>query len=266
LSRERRTAEQAALAAGEVLARLYRSEGQARVEVKGLPRDLVTEADREAEAAALAVIRAAFPQDAVVAEESSPKAAARGRAWIVDPLDGTVNFAHGIPIFSVSVGFAVDGEPRAGAVHAPLLRETFSAAAGEGATRNGEPVRVSAQGDLGLSLLATGFAYRRNEVKENNLDNFARLALGTRGVRRFGSAALDLAGVACGRFDGYWEMWLSPWDVCAGIVLVREAGGTVTGIQGRKDPVFGGTILATNGRIHAALDATLTGIPPERSE
>lgn len=262
MTREREVAEEAAKAGGEVLLRHWRPSGQERVEVKGLPRDIVTEADREAEKVVLDVIRREFPEDGVVAEETSPKPIRGGRVWLVDPLDGTVNFAHGIPIFAVSVGFVEGGVPKVGVVHAPRLGETFAAAAGEGATLNGERLAVSRRDDLRHCLLCTGFAYQRNQVKENNLDNFARMALHARGVRRLGSAALDLAFVAAGRYDGYWELWLSPWDVAAGIVLVREAGGLVTRIGGGDDVLYSDTILATNGRIHGALGGMLTGIGP----
>lgn len=260
MTRERDFAERAARMAGEVILRHYRPSGQERVESKGRPRDLVTQADRESEGVVLAALRREFPADAVIAEETAPGERRRGRVWIVDPLDGTVNFAHGVPLFSVSVGLAVDGVPVAGCVHAPYLRETYSAAAGEGATLNGERIRVSAQSDLSRALLCTGFAYKRNEVAENNLENFTRMELAARGVRRLGSAALDLAFAACGRFDGFWELWLSPWDVCAGIVLVREAGGLVTEIGGGGDPLFAGSILAANPALHPVLAERLTGV------
>jgi len=268
VSREREFAERVARLAGAEVLRRYRVSGQSSVEVKGLPRDIVTEADRASEAILLDLIRKEFPRDSVIAEESAPGERRAGRVWIVDPLDGTVNFAHGVPLFSVSVGFAVDGVPEAGCVHAPILRETWSAAAGEGTTLDGRPVRVSREGDLARALLCTGFAYRRNQVAENNLDNFTRMEMAARGVRRLGSAALDLAFVACGRFDGFWELWLSPWDTCAGIVLVREAGGLATGIGEGEDPLFGGSILAANPAIHAVLSgpAGVRGLrgPPDR--
>ncbi|MCK6481935.1 MAG: inositol monophosphatase [Planctomycetes bacterium] len=259
-AREREAAERIARLAGEEILRRWRPTGQERVEVKGRERDLVTEADRAAEALILEHLRREFPGDGIVAEETSPEFLRAGRVWVVDPLDGTVNFAHGIPQFSVSIGIMEEGVPRAGCVHAPVLRETYAASFRGGATLDGAPIRVSAQEDLRRALLVTGFPYRRNEDPRNNMANFVRLALHCRGVRRFGSAALDLASVAAGRLDGYWELWLSPWDVCAGICLVTEAGGRVTGIHGKGDPVEGETILATNGRIHAALDGMLEGI------
>jgi len=258
---EREFAERTARLAGEELLRRYRVSGQAEVRTKGRPRDLVTDADRAAEEIVLEALAREFPGDGAVAEESAPAPRREGRVWFVDPLDGTVNFAHGIPVFAVSIGFAVDGVPRAGVVHAPLLRETYAGSAGEGATLDGAPIRVSGQADLANALLATGFAYSRNEVAENNLDNFCRLALSTRGVRRLGSAALDLSFVAAGRYDGFWEFWLSPWDVCAGACIVREAGGLVTGIPDGGDVLFGGAILAANPALHGALGRALTGVP-----
>lgn len=265
MSPEREFAERVAREAGEEILRRYRVGGQTSVRSKGRPRDLVTEADRASEEIILEALRREFPGDGVVAEETAPEERRRGRVWIVDPLDGTVNFAHGVPLFSVSVGFAVDGVPRAGCVHAPYLRETYSAAAGEGAALDGEAVRVTRQDDPAKALLCTGFAYKRNEVEENNLDNFVRMELLARGVRRLGSAALDLAFTACGRFDGFWELWLSPWDTCAGIVLVREAGGLVTEIGGGGDPLFGGSILAANPALHPRLSGLLTGLRGGRS-
>jgi myo-inositol-1(or 4)-monophosphatase len=254
VNRERAFAERVAREAGAEILRRYRVEGQENVGTKGRPRDLVTEADRASEDLILAAIRSEFPGDAIVAEETAPEVLRAGRVWIVDPLDGTVNFAHGIPLFSVSIALCVDGVPVAGCVHAPYLEETYSAATGEGTTLDGKPVRVSAEGDLSKALLCTGFAYRRNEVAENNLDNFVKMELAARGVRRLGSAALDLAFVSCGRFDGFWELWLSPWDVAAGILLVREAGGVVTEIGGGADPLFGGTILAAGKSLQGVLE------------
>jgi myo-inositol-1(or 4)-monophosphatase len=260
--RERAFAERVAQDAGTEILRRYLVPGQADIRVKGRPRDLVTDADRASEDRILAAIRKEFPGDGIVAEETSPAEIRSGRVWIVDPLDGTVNFAHGVPLFSVSIALCVDGVPVAGCVHAPYLEETYSASRGEGATLNGEPLRVSDESDPAKALLCTGFAYKRNEVRENNLDNFVKMELLARGVRRLGSAALDLAFVSCGRFDGFWELWLSPWDVAAGIVLVREAGGLVTEMGGGPDPLFGQSILAANGDLHGKLKVLLTGLPP----
>ncbi|MHC4821811.1 MAG: inositol monophosphatase family protein [Planctomycetota bacterium] len=262
MSAERKFAERVAREAGEELLRLYLPSGQEEIGVKGRPRDLVTRADGASERLILSALSKEFPDDAVIAEETSPETVREGRVWVIDPLDGTVHYAHGIPLFSVSIGFMVDGVPVAGAIHAPMLRETWSAALGEGATLNGEPVSVSPATDLSRAVLGTGFAYRRNEVAENNIDNVRRMILEARGLRRLGSAAVDLAFVATGRYDGFWELWLSPWDVCAGIVLVQEAGGVVSGIGEGEDPLFGGSILACPPGLHGVLRERLSGVPP----
>jgi myo-inositol-1(or 4)-monophosphatase len=247
----------AAAGAKELTAR-YRSEGvRGNATSKGLRRDLVTDADRASEAAILEVIRRARPSDAVIAEETAAKAAPGGRTWIVDPLDGTVNFAHGIPLFSVSVGLVVDGAPAVGVVQAPAMGELYAGAVGRGATLGGAPIRVSGTQTLADAILATGFAYDLENLADQNLDNLAAVAKKARGIRRLGSAALDLAWVAAGRLDGFWELHLSPWDVAAGAALVRAAGGRVTDMTGGDDWLFGRHIAATCGPYHDELLATL---------
>jgi myo-inositol-1(or 4)-monophosphatase len=251
-----------ALAAAEAGAReltsRYRSAGiRDAATSKGLPRDLVTDADRASEAAVLAVIRRERPGDAIVAEETAARAAPGRRTWIVDPLDGTVNFAHGIPIFCVSVGLVEGGAPVAGVVQAPLLHELFAGAPGRGATLNGAPIRTAATRRLADAILATGFAYDIENLADDNLDNLANVAKKARGIRRLGSAALDLAWVAAGRLDGFWELHLSPWDVAAGAALVRAAGGRVTDMTGGDDWLFGRHLAATCGGFHDELLATL---------
>jgi myo-inositol-1(or 4)-monophosphatase len=238
--------------------------GRASVEHKS-SLELVTEFDRASELLIVEAIRRDFPNDAILAEEGGATEGGDWR-WIVDPLDGTTNFAHGLPHFAVSIA----GEDRAsqrashpvgdraelafGVVYDPMREELFAAQRGSGATLNEAHLRVSGASRLADSLLVTGFPYDLDRNPENNLDRYASLALQTRGVRRLGSAALDLAYVAAGRFDGYWELRLAPWDLAAGIVLVTEAGGTVTRVDGGPDalrpPV---SIAASNGRIHAAL-------------
>ena len=245
--------EAAALGARELTSR-YRSAGiRDAAENKGLRRDLVTDADRAAEAAVLGVLRRAFPADAIVAEETAAKAAVGRRTWIVDPLDGTVNFAHGIPMFAVSVGLVVDGAPTVGVIHAPQMNELFAAEIGGGATLNGLPIHVAATTALADAILATGFAYDIENLADNNLDNLAAVALRARGVRRLGSAALDLAWVAAGRFDGFWELHLSPWDVAGGAAIVRAAGGRVTDMTGGDGWLFGRHLAATCGGFHEEL-------------
>lgn len=248
----------AAEAGAKELVERYRSGGvRDNATSKGLRRDLVTDADRASEAAVLEVIRRVRPGDAVIAEETAAKAAPGGRTWIVDPLDGTVNFAHGIPLFSVSVGLVIDGAPTVGVVHAPMLGELFAGAAGGEATLNGTPVRVSGTPTLADAILATGFAYDLENLADQNLDNLAAVAKKARGIRRLGSAALDLAWVAAGRLDGFWELHLSPWDVAAGAAIVRAAGGRVTDMTGGEEWLFGRHLAATGGPFHDELLATL---------
>ncbi|MCS7031058.1 MAG: inositol monophosphatase [Gloeomargarita sp. SKYG116] len=232
----------------------------AEIEEKGRSGDLVTAADRESEAAILAVLQRHFPTHSILAEESGWQTTRPQPEflWAVDPLDGTTNFAHQYPFYSVSVGLLFQGEPVVGVVLDPLRQELFRAARGLGATRNRQPMQVSRTDTLERSLLVTGFAYDRRETPDNNYAEFCHLTHRCQGVRRGGSAAIDLAYVACGRLDGYWERGLSPWDITAGIVLVREAGGLVTAYDGQPVDVFSGRLLATNGWIHAALSYALT--------
>lgn len=237
--------------AGEILSSHYgrlRRENAARK--GGRRRDLVSQADHEAESFLFAGIPSG---DDVLAEEGNSRDAGGGRCWIVDPLDGTVNFLHGIPFWCVSIAVMQDGEPCAAVVHAPALQQTFSASAGTGCRLNGANVRVSRTGDLGEAILATGFAYNRNEVPDNNIDNWSTMALEAAGLRRMGSAALDLSYTACGRIDGFWELHLGAWDVAAGTLLVREAGGKVTDFHGNEDTgniLASRNIVASNGLLH----------------
>ena len=214
--------------------------------------DLVTEYDRRSEALVIERIRERFPSHAILAEESGASGGA-GVRWLVDPLDGTTNFAHNYPFFSVSLAAEIGGEVVAGVVHDPTRCDTFAAARGQGATLNGRPIRVSDIASLEDALLVTGFHYSIREKPEPTMSVFRELLLRAQGVRRDGSAALNLSYVACGRFDGFWEMHLSPWDMAAGVLLVREAGGTVTGLDGGAFRLDGRRILASNGRLHAAM-------------
>ena len=238
-----------------------------RVERKGSQDsiDLVTEADRAAEAIVIEVIRKARPGDAVLAEERGGEAGAGGSdrvRWIIDPLDGTTNFAHSLAFFAVSVGVEVEGVLAAGAVHVPMLDETFAAARGGGATLNGRPIAVSQVDNLGDAFVATGFPYDIRVNPENNLDHFARFATRTLALRRPGAASIDLAYVACGRFDGFWELRLAPWDVAAGALLIQEAGGRITNHDGTPLHLGSAGVCASNGRIHAAMLAVLAGKEP----
>jgi myo-inositol-1(or 4)-monophosphatase len=229
----------------------------ARIEHKGAI-DLLTEFDLQSERLLVEGLRRSFPDDPILAEEGG--GAAGDRRWLIDPLDGTTNFAHGLPHFSVSMAYVEAGAIQLGIVYDPMRSEMFQAARGEGALLNGKPIHVSPEASLDRSLLVTGFPYDIRSSSETNLDPFARFALASQGVRRFGSAALDLAYVAAGRFDGYWELRLSPWDWGAGIVLVQEAGGTVTRSDGSADIFREPTsIVASNGLIHEAMLETLKG-------
>jgi myo-inositol-1(or 4)-monophosphatase len=258
MSRDLEVACEAARAGAAELSKRFVSSGpRIAAETKSTRRDLVTAADRAAEAAVLGVLRRAFPDDVIVAEESAAETAPGRRTWIVDPLDGTVNYAHGMPLFCVSVGLVVDGSPRVGALVAPALGESYEGERGAGARLNGVPIRVSATPELADAVLATGFAYDVDRIPDPNFDNFERVVRSARGIRRLGSAALDLAWVACGRLDGFWELHLHPWDVAAAAVLLQEAGGRLTDMTGGGDWLWGEHLAASNGRFHDELLARL---------
>jgi myo-inositol-1(or 4)-monophosphatase len=248
-----RVALTAARAAGAgLLATLGRLD-PARIGTKSAARDLVTEADVTSERILVAALRRAFPAHAIESEEEVKDAADGRPRWFLDPLDGTVNYVHRLPFFAVSMGLWVDGVPEVAVVHAPALGETFHAVRGGGAFLGDERLAVRPTRTLGEAILATGFPYRRAELRPNNLENFSALFLECRDLRRFGSAALDLAYVAAGRLDAYWELWLAPHDVAAGALLVREAGGKVTDLDGGEQWLRGGHILAAGAELHALL-------------
>ncbi|HEV8584372.1 MAG TPA: inositol monophosphatase family protein [Methylomirabilota bacterium] len=254
-SLERRVAVDAARAAG----RLLRDElsGSRRIAYKGAPTNLVTEMDQRAEAEILGRLRDAFPEDAILSEESGKASGRSGRRWIVDPLDGTTNYAHGLPVFGVSIALEAERRIVLGVVYDPTREELFVGERGRGATLNEVPVRVSATSTLNEALLTTGFPYDIRETRDTNLAEYAAFAVRARAVRRMGSAVLDLAYVACGRFDGFWELSLGPWDVAAGGLLVEEAGGTLTGIDGGPMDVDAPTLVASNGAIHQEILSVL---------
>jgi myo-inositol-1(or 4)-monophosphatase len=230
-------------------------------EDKANDKDLVTAFDRQSEAVIVAGLAAAFPADQVVAEEGGAYGAADGRRWFVDPLDGTTNFAHGLPFFAISIGLEEAGRPTVGVVAAPALGWTFWAARGEGAFWNGRRLRVSATTSLERALLVTGFPADRRTSPENNFGEYVTLQRIAQGVRRIGAAALDLAMVAAGWLDGYWERKLKPWDLLAGALLVEEAGGRVTAWDGGPFVATQGAAVATNGHLHDALRAALAQSP-----
>ena len=226
--------------------------------------DLVTDFDRRSEELLLARIAERFPGDAVLAEESgthSARGPKSGVRWVIDPLDGTTNFAHNYPFFAVSVGVEVDGEPVAGAVFDPVRDEMFAAARGYGATLGGSEIGVSSIARLEDALLVTGFPYDVREHPERVMPAFEAFLTRAQGVRRDGSAALNLCYVAVGRFDGFWELALSAWDTTAGAVIVREAGGRVTDYRGGAFVPGKTSILATNGRIHDAMMRVIADAP-----
>lgn len=237
-----------AAAAGELLASYYGDLRRQDADRKaGVRRDLVSTADLEAER----LIFEGIPvTDDALGEEGSERHSGAKRCWIVDPLDGTVNYLHGIPFWAVSIGVSEAGELVAAVVHAPALGETFTAERGGGCRLNDRPVTVSSTTDIAEAVLATGFPYDRNELADNNLGNWSTMALAAAGVRRLGAASLDLAYTACGKLDGFWELHLSPWDVAAGTLLVREAGGAVSDFAGAEDlgaVLHGRNIVAANG-------------------
>ncbi|MBA5875635.1 MAG: inositol monophosphatase [Nitrospira sp. CR1.2] len=245
------TAVRAAETAGTVLLDYARS--GFRIDYKAAI-NLVTDADRQAEDCIVRTILSAHPSHRILAEERGQDGSTDSPyQWIIDPLDGTTNFAHGFPFYAVSIGLEYRGECIVGVVLDPVRRELFTGIVGEGAYLNGKRLCVSPIDELGRSLLVTGFAYNIRETADNNLDHFSRISLRAQAIRRTGSAALDLCYVASGRFDGYWEVKLSPWDMAAGIVMVREAGGVVSGFGQDRFSLYGHELVATNGRIHRQL-------------
>lgn len=246
--------------AGAILLKGFRS-GNTVISYKSRT-DIVTDADRASEAFLVAGISKQFPSHAIIAEEGSRKEADGGFLWYVDPLDGTNNFAHGLPLFCVSLGVYSLSEKMvvAGVVYNPFLDEMFWAVRGGGAFLNGERIRVSSLDDIGVSLVATGFPYDKAVSPDNNLKEFNRILPEIQGTRRMGSAAIDLSYVACGRLDGYWEKKLKPWDVAAGSLIVEEAGGRVSRYDGSGfDPEYP-EIVASNGKIHDRLVSLLMSV------
>jgi myo-inositol-1(or 4)-monophosphatase len=211
--------------------------------------DLVTEADRASERLAIERLRSHFPTHSIVAEESGGHAGSSDYCWYVDPLDGTTNFAHGFPMFNITMALEHSGELIAGVIFDPLRNEMFASERGSGACLNNRRIRVSTAGRIGDALLATGFPSRKRHL-HINVHFYYQLAMLTHGVRRAGSAALDLAYVASGRLDGFWEFGLNPWDMAAGILLIREAGGKCSDMKGGPVNLRGQHLLADNGLVH----------------
>ena len=233
--------------AGAVLMEGY---GNVRhIEQKGVI-DLVTEFDRRSEDLIISSIQQEFPDHAILAEESGPNQTTSEYQWVIDPLDGTTNFAHGIPVFCVTVALLKNNSPLVGVVYDPLRNEMFSAELGQRATLNEHPIHVSSRTDLRQSILSTGFPYDLHTNPRNNFAQFAQFQMRARAVRHLGSAALDCAWTAMGRLDGYWEFGVKPWDVGTGALLVREAGGRVTTVDRDEDFLANDSIVVSNGLLH----------------
>ena len=237
----------------------YRFTSSLNVEMKG-DKDLVTEVDRESERLIVTHLLARFPDHDIVAEEGEYPRKGSPCRWIIDPVDGTTNYAHGFPWFCASIGLELEGELVAGVIYNPVYDELFTATKGGGAFLNGFRLAVSPRAPLKNTLLGTGFPYDCATNPANNFANFIAFQKHARGIRRAGAAALDLAYVAAGRLDGYWELKLKPWDVAAGVLMVREAGGTVTKFDGSPYDIFTDRILVSNGLIHDEMVAMLAEV------
>lgn len=220
---------------------------------KGEERNLVSEIDRGAEERIISIIKRRYPSHAILAEESGGSEAPAEYRWIIDPLDGTTNFLHGLPIFCTSIGVEHKGEVVAGVVYDPCRDEMFTAEKGAGAFLNGKRLKVSTHSRLIESLLVTGFPYNIAENPEAAVERFVAFLMAAQGVRRLGSAALDLSYVAAGRLDGFWEVALNPWDMAAGALFVREAGGMTTDMHGAPLNIYQKGVVASNGFVHEAM-------------
>ncbi len=217
-------------------------------------KNLVTEIDRASEEMIIAAVRSAFPGDEILAEESGKGTpGSSGVRWVIDPLDGTTNYTHAFGVFCVSIGIERNGRVEAGVIYDPNLDELFVAESGRGATLNGKPIRVSSVATMGRGLLVTGFPYNISENPDHSIERFVSILKRAQAVRRMGSAAIDLAYVACGRYEAFWEVGLQPWDVAAGMLLVTEAGGTDTDFRGGECSIHGKAIAASNGIVHREL-------------
>lgn len=250
---------EAARLGGAILKQFWKSPNEIR---EKSPGNLVTEADLQSEKIILEFLFRHFPDHQILAEESGQSLHPSDFVWAVDPLDGTTNYAHHYPMAAVSIGLIYKLEPILGVVYNPFTEELFEAAKGLGAKLNERPIGVSTIANLSDALLATGFAYDRRETPDNNYAEFCRFTDLTQGVRRAGAASLDLAYVACGRLDGYWERGLKPWDMAAGAVLVNESGGRVSDYKSGALNFEQGRILASNGHLHSAMSSILQSEKP----
>jgi myo-inositol-1(or 4)-monophosphatase len=246
----------AAEAAGQIALDYFDKKHE--VEYKNeMNNDFVTEVDKKAEKCIIDMVKSKYPDHSFLAEESGGSGKKSNYTWIIDPLDGTVNYAHGVPVYSVSVGVEKDGELIAGAVYDPSRDDMFTAMKDGGAYLNGNKIHVSSNSILYKALLVTGFPYNVRENPGNCVDHFVNFLYESRAIRRFGSAALDCCWVACGRFDGFYEVALKPWDVAAGALIIKEAGGMVTNFFTDSFSVYEKSVLATNGKIHDQMTEVL---------
>ncbi|MEA2060786.1 MAG: inositol monophosphatase family protein [Thermodesulfobacteriota bacterium] len=248
--KEMNTARSAAMEAGKILKELY---GNIRNISKKGKIDLVTEADLASEKAVIDIITRDFPDDMIIAEESGETGEISDRQWIVDPLDGTTNFAHSFPFFGVSIAFQAEDELVAGVVYNPVLDEFFEAEKGKGAFLNNEPIKVSDRVNLKDSLLGTGFPYDVYEDPDPVMDILKRMIIKVQGIRRAGAAAVDLCYLAAGRLDGFWEQDLKPWDTAAGTVILKEAGGVISDFQGNLYNPYMKSVLASTPGIYGKM-------------
>lgn len=254
------TAVSAAEKCGEIISSSFRKIHD--IKYKG-PVDIVTEVDIASQHLAIDIIKKAYPDHSILAEEENvddiTKPARHNFKWIIDPLDGTTNYAHGLPIFCFSIALEIDSEIVIGCAYNPVLKEMFHAVKGKGAYFNGKKIMVSSNDNLERSLLSTGFPYDKKTNPDNNFNHFADISIRARGIRRLGSAVLDLCYVASGFLDGYWELNLNPWDMASGKLMVEEAGGKTSDFCGRSLDIYNRRILATNGLIHNAISKILCG-------
>ncbi len=256
-SKIQETAVRAAMDGAKIITRLY--ETGLKAQHKGVV-DLVTQADLSSQKAIVKVLARAFPSHDILAEEEKfgHDRSLEGPIWVIDPLDGTTNYSHGFPMFAISIAYREGGQTQFGLAYHPLLKELFIAHRGKGARLNGRKIAVSKTDQLHLSLLATGFPYNRRTSPENNLNLFCYFEMAAQCVRRAGAAVLDLANLSCGRFDGFWEPNLAPWDIAAGSLLVEEAGGKVTDYSGKPiTDLRCGEMLASNGKVHDEMLAAI---------
>lgn len=257
------TAIRAARSAGNLIIRSLERHGDLPVESKG-HHDFVTEVDRAAEQAIVEVLHKAYPEHTIMGEETgTTNDTGSSCRWIIDPLDGTTNFIHGVPQFAVSIALEVDGRLEQAVIYDPAGNDLFTASRGGGAYLNDHRVRVTDQKGIDGALLGTGFPFRHPDLIEPYLDSFREFMRHASGIRRPGAAALDLAWVACGRYDGFWEFRLNPWDMAAGILLIREAGGVVTDFDNGDRLFETGNVLAASPRLHRAMLQVLRETIPQ---